>query len=282
MPPVAARADASTQDGTAKLKIVRFSTADTRTPRWGHLVGGDIFVLDGDPLVGPVQGAGRVPTAAVRLLAPLARPSKVVALGRNYASHVAEMGWHAGEQPVVFLKPPSSIVGPGDPICLPPESAHCEAEGELAVVIGARGRRIPAADSSRYIFGYTVANDVSARDLMVDDGQWSRAKGYDSFCPLGPWIDTDFDPTAVGITTVIDGDLVQRGNTAEMRIGVPELVAHVSRSFRLEPGDLILTGSPAGRRTLREGMVVSVSIDGLGTLTNPVVEESNIGEPALS
>lgn len=255
-----------------QVRIVRFAREGSRA-QWGCIDDGEVVQLQGNPFEGqPLRSHIRIPLAQVRLLAP-AVPSKVMAVGRNYAEHIVEMGWNADEQPVVFLKPPSSIVGPAEAITLPHESKHCEAEVELAVVISRAGRRIGVDQAIRHVLGYTIANDVSARDLMARDGQWARAKGFDSFCPLGPWIDTEFAHESAGMRTLIDGEIVQEGNTARMRLGVPELVSRLSHSFRLEPGDVILTGSPAGRKRLRHGMSVSATIAGLGTLTNPVVEE---------
>lgn len=257
------------------MRIVRFSLRSPRHAerevRWGALEGGDVVALEGNPLCDGVRRSPeRIAIDDVRLHAPTV-PSKIVAVGRNYADHVAEMGWSDELPPVVFLKPPSAVVGPHDPIELPPESEHCEAEGELAVIIGETARRIDASNAAHHILGYTIANDVSARDLMANDGQWARAKGFDSFCPLGPWIDTEFEPDTAGIRTRVDGELVQDGDIARMRVPVAALVAQLSHAFKLEPGDVILTGSPAGRRALQPGMAVSISIDGLGTLENPVI-----------
>jgi 2-keto-4-pentenoate hydratase/2-oxohepta-3-ene-1,7-dioic acid hydratase in catechol pathway len=255
------------------VKVARFESAETGI-QWGVVEGERVIILDRNPLIGPMLRSDHYfPIASVSFLPPTSNPSKVIAMGRNYSSHVTEMGWSADEEPVVFLKPPSSLVGTGEPIRLPRESAHCEAEGELAIIIGRGGRRISSADALHHVFGYSIANDVSARDLMARDGQWARAKGYDTFCPLGPWIDTTFDPSAASITTRIDGEVVQSGNSADMRMGVAEIIAKVSQSFTLDRGDVILTGSPAGRKILAGGMTVSITIEGLATLTNPVIVE---------
>lgn len=225
--------------------------------------------LDGHPF-GPVDLTGRVfPLADVRLLAPVL-PSKVVAVGRNYAAHIEEMGTSVPEEPMIFLKPSTSIVGPGDPIRLPDASSEVDHEAELAVVIGRLCKDVPIDRVGDVVLGYTCANDVSARDLQRSDGQWGRAKGFDTFCPLGPWIATGVDPSDLRITCAVGDDLRQDSTTALLLRDVPTIVSWLSHVMTLLPGDVILTGTPSGVGRLTEGDVVAVSIDGIGTLENSV------------
>ena len=207
----------------------------------------------------------------VRLVAPVL-PSKVIAVGRNYAEHAREMGAAVPAAPLIFLKPSTSVIGPGEPIALPWQSEQVEHEAELAVVIGRLCRDVPEERVPEVVFGYTCANDVTARDLQASDGQWGRAKGFDTFCPLGPWIETDLDIDDAGVACVVNGQQRQSGSTADMVRDVAELVSWISSVMTLLPGDVILTGTPAGVGPLVAGDEVSVSIDGIGTLTNPVVD----------
>lgn len=208
--------------------------------------------------------------AEVHLLAPVF-PTKVVGVGRNYAEHAAERGAEVPEEPVIFLKPATAIIGPETPVAIPPEAGEVHHEAELAVVLGRVARRVPAEDAAAYIFGYTAANDVSARDLQKRDGQWTRAKGFDTFCPLGPAIETELDPTGLAIACRVNGEIRQDGNTADMVFGVGELLAFVSRVMTLLPGDVILTGTPAGVGPIRPGDRMEVEIERIGVLRNPVV-----------
>ena len=207
-----------------------------------------------------------------RLLAPILA-TKILAIGKNYAAHAAEMGSEAPADPVIFMKPNTSIVGPEAPIVRPPSSERVDYEGELAVVIGRPCKDVPAAKAKDVILGYTVANDVTARDQQKYDGQWTRGKGYDTFCPLGPWIVTDFDPSDVAITTELDGETKQSSRTSLMLHSVGEIVEWVSRVMTLLPGDVILTGTPEGVGPMVAGQRVSVSVEGLGTLSNPVIDK---------
>lgn len=248
--------------------------------------GGDhpdtIRALTGDPLAGPVKYTGeRLHLADVRLVAPVIPRSKIVAFGKNYAAHAAEMGGEVPPVPMTFFKPNTSVVGPGEPIVYPTASAHVDHEGELAVVIGRICRDVPADRVGEVIFGYTIANDVSARDFQASDGQWARAKGYDTFCPLGPWISTHLsveEASDLDISVWVehaDGtrEERQRGNTAQLMRGIAECVVFVSSYCTLLPGDVILTGTPAGVGPIVPGDKVSVEIGGLGVLTNPVVAQ---------
>ena len=209
------------------------------------------------------------PMADVRLLAPIL-PTKIVCIGKNYADHAKEMGGEAPASPVIFMKPSTTVIGPGVPIKLPADSARVDFEGELAVVIGMPCRDVPAAKAKSVILGYTIANDVTARDQQKLDGQWTRAKGHDTFCPLGPWIDTAVQPDDLTVRTELDGQLKQDSTTAFLLHTVPELIEWISRVMTLLPGDVILTGTPAGVGPMTDGQSVSVTIDGIGTLTNPV------------
>lgn len=208
--------------------------------------------------------------ADVRVLAPILA-SKVICVGKNYAAHAAEMGGEAPEDPVIFIKPNTSIIGPEVPIVRPPSSERVDYEGELAVVIGRPCKDVKAAQAKDVILGYTVANDVTARDQQKIDGQWTRAKGYDTFCPLGPWIQTELDPSDLAITTSVNGELRQSARTSQLIHDIPKLIAHVSAVMTLIPGDVILTGTPEGVGPLQVGDEVSVGIEGIGTLTNRVI-----------
>jgi len=236
-----------------------------------------VAVLTGDPLAGPVQYTGeRLHLADVRLVAPVIPRSKVACIGKNYADHIAELGGPVPPEPVVFLKPNTSVIGPGEPIVRPPETKMLHYEGELAVVIGRICRRVPQERAADVIFGYTVANDVTCRDLQGSDGQWTRAKGFDTFCPLGPWIVTHLSLEEAGeldLCTSVNGEVRQNSNTRLMMSGIARLISQVSAFTTLLPGDVILTGTPAGVGEIVAGDRVSVEIAGIGVLENPVVDE---------
>ncbi|GAB3302171.1 fumarylacetoacetate hydrolase family protein [Pseudoclavibacter terrae] len=227
--------------------------------------------LAGDPLyLGYETLDERIPIDQVQLQSPVLPRSKVIGFGRNYAEHANELGNEAAEVPMMFLKPNTSVIGPRHPIVLPPQSERVDHEAELAVVIGQVARNVPAADAGQVIFGYTIANDVTARDLQKSDGQWARAKGFDSFCPLGPIIETDFDPSRGRITAEVNGELRQEGDLSQMITSVAKLVEYASSVFTLLPGDIILTGTPAGVGPLAKGDTVTCTIEGIGSLSNPV------------
>jgi len=249
------------------MRWVRYATPEG--PQWGWVHEGRVGALRGTPFGEYERQEPTLPLEEVRLLAPV-QPGKIVCVGRNYAAHAKEHNAEVPEVPLIFLKPPSAVIGPEETILLPPQSQQVEHEAELAVVIGKRGRWIAPEEAHEYILGYTIANDVTARDLQRRDGQWTRGKGFDTFCPLGPWIDTDFDPADALITCKVNGDLRQMGSTRDMVFSVRQLIAFISSVMTLEPGDVILTGTPAGVAPLREGDIVEVSIEGLGTLRNPV------------
>jgi 2-keto-4-pentenoate hydratase/2-oxohepta-3-ene-1,7-dioic acid hydratase in catechol pathway len=233
-----------------------------------------VSVLTGDPMAMSVKLTGeRKELDDVRLLAPVIPRSKIVAVGRNYAAHAAEMGNDVPETPLTFFKPNTSVIGTGEPIIYPAASREVSFEGELAVVIGRICKEVPVTRVPEVIFGYTVANDVTARDLQRTDGQWARAKGHDTFCPLGPWITTHQsleEVAALGIRTTLDGELRQDGNTKDMIFTVPEVVAYISSFTTLLPGDVILTGTPSGVGPMVPGQVVSIEVEGIGTISNPV------------
>lgn len=251
------------------MKIARFSTGGD--PRFGILDGDELVVLRGDPMFAGFDTLDeRVPLAEVKLLAPVIPRSKVVAVGRNYRAHAAEFGNEVPVEPMLFFKPNTSVIGPGDAIVLPRQSERVEFEGELAVVIGRIARNVAAQNAADVIFGFTVANDVTARDLQKKDGQWARAKGFDSFCPLGPVIETEFAVADQAIRTTVNGDLRQDGTLADLVHSVPAIIEFASAAFTLLPGDVILTGTPAGVGPIVSGDVVEVTVEGIGTLRNPV------------
>ncbi len=211
--------------------------------------------------------------ADVRVLAPILA-SKVICIGKNYAAHAAEMGGEAPADPVIFIKPNTSIVGPEVPIVRPPSSERVDYEGELAVVIGRPCKDVKAGQAKDVILGYTIANDVTARDQQKADGQWTRGKSYDTFCPLGPWIETSFDPSDVELVTELDGEVKQRTRTSLMLHDIGEIVEWITRIMTLLPGDVILTGTPEGVGPMVAGQRVSVTVNGIGTLSNPVVDKA--------
>lgn len=232
----------------------------------------ELVLLRGDPMFAGLDTTGeRLPMADVEFLAPVIPRSKIIAVGKNYHAHATEMGGEAPTSPLIFLKPNTAVVGPGDDIRLPADSEQVEYEGELAVVIGAVARNVAVEDFAEVVFGYTIANDVTARDIQRTESQWARAKGYDTFCPLGPVIETELAWDELNIETRLNGKVVQQGSTAEMVHSVPELVAFASRIFTLLPGDIILTGTPAGVGRVANGDTVAIDISGIGTLFNPVV-----------
>ncbi len=253
------------------MRFVRFSVGD-RAPQYGWMFQDKIGALEGDLFGEYRRLEAGMPMERVRLYAPVI-PSKIIAVGRNYVEHAKEQNVEVPDIPLIFLKPPSSIIGPGDKILLPPQSQRVEHEGELAVVIGKRGRWIPAEKALEHVFGYTCANDVTARDLQRRDGQWTRGKGFDTFCPLGPWIETELDPADALVSCRVNGEMRQMASSREMVFTIPQLIAYISSVMTLQPGDVILTGTPAGISPLEEGDTVEVSVEGIGELRNPVAKE---------
>jgi 2-keto-4-pentenoate hydratase/2-oxohepta-3-ene-1,7-dioic acid hydratase in catechol pathway len=252
------------------VNIARFS--HDGAINFGILDETDFVVLEGDPMFSGFETTGeRVPLADAVLLAPVIPRSKVVCVGKNYADHAKEMGGEAPEEPLLFLKPNTSVIGPNDRIALPSLSNQVEHEGELAVVIGSVAKNVRSEDADSVIFGYTIANDVTARDLQRSDGQWTRAKGFDTFCPLGPVIETEFSFDGASLETRVNGEVRQNAPLTDMIHSVAEIIAYASAVFTLLPGDVVLTGTPAGVGPIVSGDVVEVEIGGLGTLRNAAV-----------
>ena len=262
------------------MRLVRFRHGNRIAT--GAAEGSYVRPLQGTFFNDPIPTGEEVPIATIRLLSPIL-PSKVVAVGRNYVEHAEEMGGEVPEEPVIFLKPSTAVIGPDDPIPYPPASHRVDHEAELGVVIGRLARHVRLEDSGKYILGYVCANDVTARDLQLKDGQWTRGKGFDTFCPVGdrlvPVAELG-DGSGLRVVQRLNGELFQDGNTAELVFGVRRLVAYASSFCTLEPGDLILTGTPSGVGHVRTppvsmqaGDVVEIEIDGLGVLRNPVVAE---------
>lgn len=243
-------------------------------PRTGVIADETVREIAGD-LSGQWKPTDRAwPLAEVKLL-PSVVPSKIICLGRNYREHAAELGHDIPKEPLIFLKPPSAITGPEEPIVLPPISQRVDYEGELAVVIGRQCSQLAQSSDVRpYILGFTCLNDVTARDLQKADGQWTRAKGFDTFCPLGPVIETELDPAAATIETYVNGERRQSARTNEMIFPVDVIIRWVSRMMTLVPGDIVATGTPAGVGPLYAGDVVEVVVGGVGTLRNPVIAEA--------
>jgi len=263
------------------MRIVRFSPNSTANlgsdPLFGVLNDqNQILVLRGDPLFGGiVPTESKVSLDDVRLLAPVIPRSKVVCVGKNYADHAAEMGSDVPKQPVIFLKPNTSVIGPNDTIQWPRMSERVDFEGELAIVISRICKDVPAAKVSDVIFGYTVANDVTARDLQKIDGQWNRAKGFDTFCPLGPWIETEFEVGDQKIITTLNGEVKQSEPLTSMIFKIPQIIEFITSVMTLLPGDVILTGTPAGIGPMPAGAEVVVTIEGIGSLSNKVSPRAN-------
>lgn len=254
------------------MRIVRYQKG-TNPPQDGWVYEDRVGPIEGD-----IYGEFRrleadFPLSSVRLLAPVL-PEKIICIGRNYAEHAHEQQAEVPEIPLIFLKPPSAVIGPNDTILLPPQSQRVEHEGELVVVIGKTGRWISAERAPEFIYGYTLGIDVTARDLQRRDAQWTRGKGFDTFCPLGPWIDTEFDPADAMLTTHVNDELRQMASTRDMLFPVRQLIAFISSVMTLNPGDIIMTGTPAGVGLLTPGDTVKVAIEGLGSLVNRVAADT--------
>ena len=258
------------------MRIIRFSAPEKlgvgTDPLFGVLNDQDaILVLRGDPIYsGIVPAEKSLNLNDVKLLAPVIPRSKVVCIGKNYADHAAEMDSEVPSEPIIFIKPNTSVIGPNELIIWPRMSERVDYEAELAIVIGRICKEVPASKAKDVIYGYTLANDVTARDLQKKDGQWSRAKGFDTFCPLGPWIETEFIPGDQKITSTLNGEVKQSSMLSEMIFKVPQIVEFVTNVMTLLPGDVILTGTPAGIGPMPSGASITVAIDGLGALTNKV------------
>ena len=256
------------------MRLTRISHPSLSGPRYASVLGSSVFPLPGDFAIdnaATFETATSFPLTEVKLLAPIA-PSKVVCVGRNYKEHAAELGNKMPEEPLLFLKAPSAVIASGDNIELPAASQQVEHEGELGVVIGRIARGLSADDNPLdYVFGYTCVNDVTARDLQRKDVQFTRGKSFDTFCPVGPWIETDIDPTNANVTTRLNDEIKQQGNTADMAFPVAFLIRYISEIMTLYPGDLIATGTPAGVSKMKTGDVVEVEVAGIGILRNQVV-----------
>jgi 2-keto-4-pentenoate hydratase/2-oxohepta-3-ene-1,7-dioic acid hydratase in catechol pathway len=249
------------------VRVVRVFTGDD--VRYGLADEGSITLISDEPFAA-WETEETIALQGARLMPP-SMPTKIVCVGINYKTHAAEMGHKLPEDPVIFLKPPTSMNATGGEIHLPPDVGRVDYEGELAVVIGRRAHRVRVGDAFSHVLGYTCANDVTARDLQSKDGQWTRAKGFDGFCPLGPWVETDVDPADVLLETYLNGECVQSARTSDMVFGVDQLVSFASHVMTLLPGDVVLTGTPGGIGALNAGDVVEVRIEGIGSLINRVV-----------
>lgn len=254
------------------MKLVRFLENDQ--PCYGLIEGEAVYAVEGSIFGRFRQGEKVATLTEVSLLAPC-QPTKILAVGLNYRAHAAESGHDVPSEPLFFSKPPSSVIGPFEPIVHPILSQQVDYEGELAVIIGQRVRNVRPEKAHGFILGYTCGNDVTARDLQRRDDQWTRAKGFDTFCPLGPYIVTNLDPGHLAIRTRVNGKIRQSTSTADMVFSVAELIAYISQVMTLEPGDVILTGTPSGVGPLQPGDVVEVEIEGIGTLRNPVVSQGS-------
>lgn len=258
----------------AMAHLVSYNTPNG--PQRGLLVSDIIHALPGDDIFADATstpGAAIMPLSDAELLPPI-RPGKIVCVGRNYAAHAAEHNAPVPQEPMIFLKAPSALLAPGAAIEIPAGIGRVDHEVELAVVIGRRARDVGKDDALDHVLGYTCANDVSARDLQNRDGQWGRAKGFDTFCPLGPWIVTGLNPADLAVRAWVNGDLRQDSRTSTMMFNVPALIEFISHVMTLEPGDVILTGTPAGVSPLQPGDTVRVEVEGIGALENPVVRRA--------
>jgi 2-keto-4-pentenoate hydratase/2-oxohepta-3-ene-1,7-dioic acid hydratase in catechol pathway len=254
------------------MRIVRFQRDRSDPPAWGWVREDRLGMLDRSPFEPFQRKEALLFLDKVRLLAPT-MPTKIICVGWNYLVHIDEPNAEVPKVPLLFLKPPSSVIGPGETIFLPPQSSQVEHEGELAVIIGRRGRWVSPEESTQLILGYTIANDITARDLQRSDDQWTRAKGFDTFCPIGPWIETEMDACDTMVKCSVNGQLRQMASTRDMIFPVRELIAFISSIMTLNPGDAILTGTPAGVGVLNPGDEVTVEIEGIGSLTNQVRED---------
>lgn len=253
------------------MKIVRY-LREGQQP-WGVLEDRIVREATGDPFVDLKPGNEVGSLDEIRLLAP-AVPSKIICVGRNYQEHAAEFGNPVPDEPLLFMKPPSALIGPGEEVVYPELSRRVDHEGELVIVIGRTAHRVSRADSWAAVGGYTCGNDVTARDIQKSDGQWTRGKGFHTFCPLGPWIETDFDPADVRVTCSVNGAVRQDGRTSDMIFDIPYLIEYITRFTRLEVGDIIMTGTPEGVGSVDVGDTMTVEVSGLGSLTNKVVAEN--------
>lgn len=250
------------------MKVVRFNS-QKYSDRYGWILDNEIGLIEGDIFAEYRRLETEMPVDKVNILPPV-NPGKIICVARNFVEHAREREVEVPETPMIFLKPPSAIIQSNIPIQIPPQSSQVEHEAELAVIIGKQGRWIEIEKAYSHIFGYTIANDVTARDLQRNESQWTRAKGFDTFCPMGPWIETALDVTDLLITCRVNGELRQMASTKEMIFPVSQIVSYISNIMTLFPGDVILTGTPAGVGSLEKGDNVEITIEGIGTLHNPV------------
>ena len=252
---------------TKRMRIARFNL--NGEIRFGSVVGEQVSLFAGNPFESKELSGQTVALDQIQLLAPVT-PSKIICIGMNFAAHAAEISQDVPDEPLMFFKPVSAIIATGDTIVLPHQSDQVEVEVELAVVIGKQAKNISKSEVKSHIFGYTIGNDITARDIQFSDLQWARSKGFDTFCPLGPWIETDFDPRGKRLDSRVHGELRQHANTKDMIFDVETLVSYVSENVTLFPGDVILTGSPAGISRMNHGDLVECEIEGIGVLRNQV------------
>ena len=249
------------------MRIIRFQHKGSINFGWVH--DNEVGIIEGDVFSEYRRLETELQLDRVTFLSPV-EPGKIICIARNYEEHAREHQVEIPEYPMIFLKPPSAVIKHGDTIKIPPQSKQVEHEAELAVIISRTGKWIAPEDANHYILGYTIANDVTARDLQYKDGQWTRAKGFDTFCPLGPWIETELDPADLLISCRVNGELRQMSSTKEMIFPITQLVSYISSIMTLNPGDVVLTGTPAGVGSMEAGDEVEISIEGIGSLVNPV------------
>ena len=256
------------------MKIVRYRGGTG--PAWGIVENGLVRAATGTSFVDLEPAAEVGPLEGIPLLAP-AVPRVIICVGRNYREHAAEFDNPVPEEPLLFMKPPSSVVGPNEDVVYPALSTRVDHEAELVAVVGRTAHRVPASDAWAVIGGYTCGNDVTARDIQKSDGQWTRGKGFHTFCPLGPFIETDYDPTDVNVVCKVNGETRQDGHTRDMIFDIPYLIEYITRFTRLEIGDVIMTGTPEGVASVEVGDEMTVEVAGLGSLTNRIVAEDETG-----
>ncbi|HLH72933.1 MAG TPA: fumarylacetoacetate hydrolase family protein [Chloroflexota bacterium] len=257
------------------MKLIRF--LQNGRPAYGVLHGADVYTLEGNPFTSTSHELGLLVGSMKEIvLLPPCVPTKIIAVGLNYRNPAQEGLPAVPEEPIISFKPPSSVIGTGEAIVWPRMSTRIDFEGELAVIIGRNTRNVSPAHAREYIFGFTCSNDVTARDVQRREGQWAKAKGFYTFCPLGPCIATDLDPAKCQLITRVNGETRQATSTGLLHFSACDLVSYISKIMTLVPGDVILTGTPAGSGPLKDGDVVEVEIEGVGTLRNPVRAESSV------
>ena len=252
------------------MKIAKF--AYKGVPAWGLVDGPELVLFKGHPLFNNYETTGdRLALKDVQLMPPVLPTTKILCIGKNYQDHADEMGLGTPDEPLIFFKPTSALIGPEEAIVIPSKvTTDVDPEGELVIVIGQLAKNVSEEEAMDYVWGYTIGNDVSARDIQFRDGQWARAKGFDTFCPLGPWIETEFVPDGQILETRVDGEIRQKASNELMLFTVPQIIAHVTAAMTLLPGDVIFTGTPAGVGRIEPGQVVEVEVEGIGVLRNPV------------